>query len=100
MRWCHRLRRHARQVLGVVLLLVGLVLVESSLQQDDPECSWEQDGWTQIRQCDPLLSQADAFATPGSHLWLSLIVGLGAFVAGAYLLASGNTARPPDDTDS
>jgi uncharacterized membrane protein HdeD (DUF308 family) len=100
MRWCCQLLRQRRLIAGVVLLLVGLVLIVSALQRDDPECSWEQDLWVQIRQCDSSNTQAEDSALERTYPWWPLIVGLGAFVAGAYLLASGNTARPPDDADS
>ena len=101
MRWWHRLRRHFRQAAGVVLLLVGLMLVVSWMQSDDPECSDEQELFTQLRMCEE--REPDKAHKPASDrtaaLWL-LIVGLTGFAAGAYLLASGNTARPPDEADS
>ena len=100
MRWCHRLRRHARQAVGVVLLLVGLVLVVAWVQTDDPDCSLFQDLFTQQRLCDGIFGEPDENASRRTNPWLVLIVGLGAFVAGAYLLASGPAARPPDDADS
>ncbi|MBB6577914.1 hypothetical protein HNP33_001982 [Comamonas odontotermitis] len=100
MRWWHQLRRHSRQIAGMGLLLVGLVLVVAWVQTDDPDCSLNQDLFTQQRLCDGTAGEPDENASQRTNPWLVLIVGLGAFVAGAYLLASGNTARPPDDADS
>ena len=99
MRWWHQLRRHARQIAGSALLLVGLTLVVSWVQQDDPDCYLEQDMFTQLRLCEGTQGEPED-AAQRFNPWLKLIVGLSAFVAGAYLLASGNTARPPDDADS
>ena len=100
MRWWHRLRRHSRQIAGMGLLLVGLVLVVAWVQKDDPDCSVEQDFIVEYRICDNPSAGPEDSAAQRTNSLLVLIVGLGAFVAGAYLLASGNTARPPDDADS
>ncbi len=100
MRWWHRLRRHSRQIAGMGLLLVGLVLVVAWVQKDDPDCLVEQDFIVEYRICDNPSAGPEDSAAQRTNSLLVLIVGLGAFVAGAYLLASGNTARPPDDADS
>ena len=98
MRWWHQWRRHARQIAGSVLFLVGLVLVVAWVQTDDPDCDLLQDLFTQLRMCGG--GSPDDYASNRANPWLVLIVGLSAFVAGAYLLASGGTAKRPDDADS
>ena len=100
MRWWHRLRRSFRQIAGGVLMLVGFVLIMAWMQTDDPEpfCGILSDIF--ILQPAPCEGESSANALERINPLLTLIVGLGAFVAGAYLLASGHTARPPDDADS
>jgi len=100
MRWWHQLRRRSRLIAGVGLLLVGLILVVSWMQQSDPDCSVEQDFIVQYRMCDRPSANPEESAVQRANPLLMLIVGLGAFAAGAYLLVSGNTARLPDDADS
>ena len=100
MRWWHRLQRSTRQIAGSALLLVGLVLVVSWVQRDDPDCYVEQDFIVQYRMCDGAVTEPEEPAQRRANPLLVLIVGCSAFVAGAYLLASGNTARPPDEADS
>ena len=99
MRWWHQLRRHARQIAGSVLLLVGFVLVLAWVQTDDPEpfCGIFSDFFLQPDSCEGEFRVA---APERINPLLVLIVGCSAFVAGAYLLASGNTAKAPDDADS